>query len=298
MAMMILMGCGPSLFAPPTPTVPAPTATASSTQTPIPTKTLTPVPTATPIFGAYPLKNVLFKYTLSGEDGAFEEFGLFEGTLLVIYSDGQLIAAREKDKQVKSKYLTTKEVCSFVNNLDELGFFSIDAPQNTEETNPLYDFGSKYQKVYDGLFRNFVLNGMNPRRVSLYEPYKDFLVRPVKRILDYVETYNPGGLKNYQPDRMLLFVESGQAELEAALGKAEVWGTDLPPLADGHLFLEGEEAGRVYEFMLKAKSNIFLAGDVEYTVTQRVLYPHESLNPVIDPLATPTDMLLPINCNP
>ncbi|MBL8063666.1 MAG: hypothetical protein JNK32_11635 [Anaerolineales bacterium] len=298
---MLVSGCAGFLSPPPTPTVPAPTFTAIPTRTPLPTQTLTPTPTVTPVFASYPLKHVLFKYVLSGNASVFDEFGLYEETMLVIYSDGQVIASRAGDKRIRTKYLTTGEVCYFVNKLDSYGFFTIDAPQNTDETNPLYDFGSKYQKVYDGSFRSLVLNGMSPRRVSLYEPYKDFLVRPMKRMLDFVETYNPGGLKDYQPERMLLFVESGRGGLEAQQVKTEAWGADLPSLRSGnadHIFLEGEEAGQVYDFLLNSKANIFTEGNAEYTVVQRMLYPHESLDMTPEPIATPTDFLLPINCNP
>lgn len=297
----MLTGCGSFPLAPtPTPTALPPTVT--PTRTPVPTKTLTPTPTVTPVFASYPLKHVLFKYTLSGFHGAFEEFGLYEGTLLVIYSDGQLIAARAGDKRIKSKQLTTKEVCSFAAKLDSYGFFTIAAPQNTEESNPLYDFGSEYRKIYDGLFYNLVLNGMSPRRVSVYEPYVDFLVRPMKRMLDFVETYNPGGLRDYQPERMLLFVEAGRGALEAEQVKAGEWSADLPSLrsgnAGGFIFLEGAEAGRVYDFLSNSKANVFIEDNAEYAVVQRVLYPHENLDTAPEPIATPTDFLLPINCNP
>lgn len=302
MNMLLVSGCIGFWIPPPTPTVPAPTSTATSTRTPVPTQTLTPTPTATPIFGTYPLKHVLFKYTVSGLHNAFDGFGLNEGTLLVIYSDGQLIAARAGDKRIKSRNLTTREICSFAAKLDSYGFFTIDAPQNTDETNPLYDFGSKYQKINDGSFYNFVLNGINPRRVSLYEPYLEFLLRPMKRMLDFVETYNPGGLKDYQPERMLLYVEAGRGVLEAEQVKIGEWSADLPSLASanesGFIFLEGEEAAQAHEFLSKGKANVYVENDVEYTVVQKVLYPHESLDTSPEPIATPTDFLLPINCNP
>lgn len=230
------------------------------------------------------------------------QFGLTEEPLLVIYTDGLMIASRSGDSKIRTKVLNTKEVCSFINRLDTLGYYTLEDSRSTDETNPIYDFGSKYQPVDEGRFATLTVNLTNPKSVSFFEPYRKFLARPMRRIMEFVETYNPGGFKPYQPDRLILFVKPGRdANVEKAV-RARAWDLEtliLQELADvPYTFLEGEQAVNVYALLTKYGTPIFLENELEYTVTVRLLYPHEIVNVGSAPIATPTENRFPVNCNP
>jgi hypothetical protein len=230
------------------------------------------------------------------------QFGLTEEPLLVIYTDGTMIASRFGDSKIRTKVLNTKEVCSFINRLDDLGFNELEDSRSTEETNPLYDFGSKYQAVDEGRFATLTVNLTSPKSVSFFEPYQKFLARPMRKVMEFVETYNPGGFKTYQPDRLILFVQKGRAADVEKTVRTREWVLETPVLQElanvPYTFLEGEQAMNVYVLLTKYGTPIYLENDIEYTVTMRLLFPHEIVNVGSAPIATPTEERFPVNCNP
>ena len=296
--MWILVGCSSfPILETSTPT-PPPTAT----QTPRPTKTPTLPPTPTPVFATYPWKHVWIKYTVESPAEVASQFGLKEEPLLVIYTDGVMIAARTGDPKVRTQVLNTKEVCSFIARLDTLGFYTLQDSRSTEETNPLYDFNSKYQPIEDGRFATLTVNLTNPKSISFFEPYRKFLARPMRKVMEFVETYNPGRLKPYQPDRLILFVTPGRDPATDSKVKARAWTLETPSLMEmanvPHTFLEGQQAAAVYELLMKYQTSIYLEKESEYTVSFRLLYPHEIVNVGSVPITTPTEERFPVNCNP
>lgn len=295
------MGCGSLPFlATLTPTAPPPPPTLTRTPRPTPTSTLTPSPT--PVFAAYPWKHVWFKYTVSSPPEVASQFGLTEEPLLVIYTDGMMIASRAGDSKIRTRVLNTKEVCSFISRLELLGFYTLEDSRSTDETNPLYDFGSKYQQVSEGRFASLTVNLTNPKSVSFFEPYQKYLVRPMRKVVEFVETYNPGGFVPYQPDRLILFVRSGRAAGVDENVRARQWDLETPVLRDlaqvPYSFLESTQAVNVFALLTKYGTPIFIENSVEYTVTLRLLYPHEIVNVGSVPIATPTEERFPVNCNP
>lgn len=298
--MWILVGCGSLPFAPTsTPTSP-PTPTLTRTPRPKQTPTLTLSPT--PVFATYPWKHVWFKYTVESLPEMANQFGLTEEPRLVIYTDGLMIASRAGDPKVRARVLNTKEICTFINRLGELGFYGLEEAPPKDETNPLYDFGSKFQQADDGLVANLSIILENPKSVSFFEPYQKYLVRPMRRIMEYVETFNPGALKPYEPDRLILFVHEGRAAEVEKTVRAREWNLETPVLQGlaqvPYTFLEGGQAANVYALLTKYGTPIYLENGLEYTVTVRLLYPHEIVNVGSVPLSTPTEVRLPVNCKP
>ena len=287
-------------MATPTPTLPPPTATPTRTPRPTPTSTLTPSPT--PVFATYPWKHVWFEYSVSSPPEVTSQFGLTEEPLLVIYTDGLLITTRTKDSKIRSRVLSTNEVCQFIDRLDLLGFFELEPSNPTDETNPIYDFGDNYQAVDEGNTVFLNLDRNTPKSLSFFEPYKKYLARPMRKITEFLDAYNPGWLNIYEPDRLILFVKTGRDASVSERVKAQAWTNDTLNLSDlanvPYTFLEGAQSADVYAQIAKNEAGIFLEDDVEYTVTVRLLYPHEIVNVGSVPLATPTDSLLPVNCNP
>lgn len=287
-------------LATPTPTAPPPTPTFTRTPRPTPTSTLTPSPT--PVFASYPWKHVWFKYTVESPLEVVDQFGLTEEPLLVIYTDGTMIAARVGDPKVRTRVLNTKEVCNFINRLDELGFNELIDSRSTDESNALYDFGTKYQPVDEGSFASLTVYLTNPQSISFFEPYRKFLARPMRRIMEFVETYNPGALKPYEPDRLILFVKEGRAAEVEKTVRTRDWNLETPILQElaqvPYTFLEGEQASNVYALLTKYGTPIYLENELEYTVTARLLFPHEIVDAGSVPIATPTEERLPVNCKP
>ena len=298
--MWIFIGCGSLPFQ--ATSTPTPPPTLTPTQTPRPTQTPTLTVTPTPVFASYPWKHVWFKYTVESPLEVTNQFGLTEEPLLVIYTDGMMIASRAGDSKIRTKVLNTKEVCSFINRLEFLGFYELEDSRSTDETNPLYDFGSKYQVVEEGQFASLTVYLTNPKSVSFLEPYRKFLARPLRKIMEFVETYNPGGFKTYQPDRLILFVQKGRAVDVEKTVRAREWNLEtleLQELANvPYTFLKGEQAVNVYALLTKYGTPIYLENELEYTVTIRLLYPHEIVNVGSAPIATPTEERFPVNCNP
>jgi hypothetical protein len=229
-------------------------------------------------------------------------FGLTEEPRLVIYTDGTMIAARESDSKTRTRVLNTKEVCDFINRLEDLGFNELEDSQSIEESNPLYDFGSKYQEVNEGLVASLSVYLTGAQTVSFFEPYRKFLARPMRRIMEFVETYNPGGFKTYVPDRLILFVRQGRADDVEKTVRTRDWNLEMPVLQElaqvPYTLLEGEPAANAHALLSKYGTPIYLENGFEYTVTTRLLYPHEIVNPGSRPIVTPTENRFPVNCKP
>ena len=294
----MLVGCSSLPFV----ATPTPTALPTSTPTRTPLPTQTPSPTVTPILVTYPFKHVWFKYTVERPAEEANPLRLTEEPLLVIYTDGTMIAARTGDPKVRTRVLNTKEVCDFLNRLDTFGFYMLEDSHSTDETNPLYDFGTKYQAVDEGDFASLTVNRTDPKSVTFFEPYRKFFARPMRKIMEFVETYNPGALKAYEPDRLVVFVQRGRAEGTDEKVRVRDWTVNTFSLKDAtdlpYTFLEGQAAVDVYALLAKYETHIYLENEIEYTVTMRLLFPHEVLNADSTPIAIPTEARLPVNCTP
>jgi hypothetical protein len=260
---------------------PIPSATFTPSPIPSPTQThpptLTPSPTSTP----YPIKQVLLEY------GLYEGHGLFEDILspnipdVILYPDGQLIITRG---QFREKELSPSEINDLLSQLEQMGLFTIETNQKHDLSDPLYNFGNNYPEVFDGGSYCISVYSINSRELCAYEPFKEFLTRPMKNLLAFLDRYNPKGMSIYHPDRILLEVQQGSDFLPEEYRTTPIeWTNTLPPLQSSsrisRIFAEGETAEKIFAlFDYSAKWQIFIENGSEYTVFARPVLPHESLS--------------------
>lgn len=259
-----------------------PTATAMPTQTPnLPTQiplippafTLTPLP-------PYPTKQVLFLYKISGyhtpTDSFYRDF-IATSSVIVLYSDGQMIIP---GKPYLQKMLSVDEINQFLTQLDSLGFFAIESNQHHDPTDVLYNFGDQYERVFDGLWYCLISYGEKPRKLCAYEPFMEFLVPKMRNLLEFLDEYQPEGISQYYPDRILLWVQAGRSPYDSNLPENSIPWTQ-PSLSLGTnrekiLYADGELAKELY-ILYGDKGYIFTQDGKEYTVYMEIVLPHEEL---------------------
>jgi len=286
---IILVSCVPAAKVVPTETV-APTEMAASTPTITPAPTATSIPiTFTPsvvitpslIFSSYPTKQILLEY---GNEGGFGDFNDILGRTsyerLVLYSDGQLIIS--KDYQFFEKMLSPSETEQLLLRLENMGFYSLETNQDHNETDKLYDFGSQYQRVYDGPIYYLSVYGNKPRTICYYGPYQDFLIPEAKGLFGFINEFAPDSMTPYKPDRVLLAIYKGtNPSLTDEQTVPFSWPSDLSPLETPDwkfMYLEGISATEVATFFSRSYDVNFLdeKGN-DYSVSIHVVLPHENL---------------------
>ncbi|MBN8583228.1 MAG: hypothetical protein J0L96_21365 [Anaerolineae bacterium] len=276
---ILLFGCGNQESQSTSTSILSTSATVKLTQTEqkptqIPTKTLTPI--ATP----YPAKQVLFDYYLSGVPLPFDELVGKNYSILVLYSDRQMVIAGEIFQQ---KFLSEDEINQFFSQLEKMNFFKIESNQKHDSTDQLYDFGSNYRIEEMGSFY-CVLMIQKPRELCAYHPYKDFLVLEMKNILDFLDNYEPNGMTPYSPDRILMGVKVGRNPNVYNLPEnALLWSESFPPLAsaiNGTLYAEGSAASYIFSLLGgELTPKVVEQKGIEYTIEYvRPVLPHEVIS--------------------
>ena len=233
----LLGACNASASIPPTPTITATkvtltptiaTSTFTPTETFTPTSTLvptqTPWPTATPlpisplITHTWQAGPVLVQY--ASEFGDVGPYDIHVPTTL--YTDGTIITWRRESEhlEIMQGKLSHKEVCAFLNTIDQTGFFNL-AQQNWMQ--------NTYQAEYDGYAvgegaissvidvrvwvtqtvgfygLDTLLDVLKDEPNSVKDRYVPRAIRAVYALRDYLQA-KP--LKRYVPDRLLLIVNS------------------------------------------------------------------------------------------
>lgn len=258
--------------------------------------TLTPslVPTSTPlvIIPPYQPKQVILEYTRFGGALGSPDFvldGFFGGgretTVFVLYADGQLIL-QEWGKPITTKILAEKEQKQLFSLLNKTGFYSVETNQNSDSTNPIYDFGGKYDevKVSDGVTSCLLANIEISKKVCFYEPYREFLIPEMKELFQFIYDYAPNDLTAYQPDRLLVFVSKGHGFYDSFIAepsKSSPWLSGLPSLEtskEKFMYIEGENALKVFSlFETRSWLKVFNESGQDYSVLIDVVFPHENL---------------------
>ena len=275
---------------------------AVSTTTSIPTEisivqpisTPTVVPTSTPllIIPPYQPKQIILEYSrfggaLGSPNYVFDGFfgGGRETTVFVLYSDGQFIM-QEWGQPITTKIFTEKEQKQLFSLLDKSGFYSIETNENSDSTNPIYNFGGKYDevKISDGVTSCLLANTEISKKVCFYEPYREFLIPGMKELFQFVYDYVPNNLTVYQPDRLLVFVSKGHGFYDSfALEptKSSPWLSDLPSLEtpeEKYMIIEAENASKVFSlFETRSWLKVFQESGQDYSVLVEVVFPHENL---------------------
>jgi hypothetical protein len=279
----------------PSPT-PEPSSTSTSTITLTPTRIqpteLPSTPTFTP-FPPYHNKGVVFDYYVIGNQAYWDEF--FDPpsgnivTKLILYDDGQMLIAGIGETY-KQKILSATEIKSFLSKLETLGFYSLESNQEYDPTDNLYDFAGKYDDlgVFGGLRDCISVNADNSRNLCVHDSYLQFLIPEMKKILQYLDTYQPTGMTPYYPDLILLTIQSG-LDSSIEYPPAIPWDEHFPTLEKDPkrytwdnsiqvIYIDGDMAKEIYSFFEGSDSSkVVSQNGNEYLVDIRVLLPHEKV---------------------
>jgi hypothetical protein len=207
-------------------------------------------------------------------------------TKLALYEDGQMILAGEGETY-QQKTLSADEMDRFLSKLDALGFYLLESNQQHDPTDKLYDYGSNYQDVSDGLKDCLLVNAGQSRNLCVSESDRQYLIPEMKKILKYVDTYQPAGMTAYDPDRILLTIQAADPSVDNP--PAVPWPEHFPsldPSTPGRyvagtdsqvLYLEGDLAKKIFHFFEGAHIQAVSQDGDEYILFLRVVLPHEAL---------------------
>jgi hypothetical protein len=249
-------------------------------------------PTFTP-FPPYHNKEVIFDYSVIGNQADWDMF--FDPpsgnivTKLVLYDDGQMLIAGTAET-FKQKVLSSNEIKNFLSKLETLGFYSIESNQKYDPTDKLYNFGNNFQEVevFDGLWYCIFVNADKSRELCVREPYIQFLIPKMKRILQYLDEYKPTGMTPYYPDRILLSIQVG-AHSSVDDPPAIPWDEHFPSLENDPtrftsdtysqvIYVDGDLAKEIYLFFEGSDGwKVVSQNGTEYVVSLRVLLPDEKV---------------------
>lgn len=257
---------------------PFPTAAFSPipSQTLTPTKTLTPSNTPTPTYPLYTVKDVIFKYGYDGGDhGIFDPLVNPQLPKLILYSDGLLLIDKDSFYQ---KVLTEQEIHSFLSQIEQRGFNTIDTNQQHDPTDKLYNFSNGYESAFDG---RYLCVSNETKRICAYEPVIDNVIPTMKNIFKFLDSYLPSNMTPYQADRILLQIIEGSDYIPQEYRPNQIeWADDLPVLQETPtLYVDGETATKIFALFDYSESwKIVTYNDKEFTVFARPVLPHEVIN--------------------
>lgn len=278
----ILAACGQIASAPttvavsPTPSVtPSPTLIPSSTPRP----TLTAIPTVTEWISIYPTKQALVIYGASSRNQMtqlFRERGdFFFSPFLTLYADGQLIFG----PGVYEKQLSQNEIDTVLTKLNQLSFFALQKSYEADWQNLYYIVPTEPFQAEIGSIEITVFNGEESKGISFGAHDEEDLIQPVRDIIAYLKSFSTNGAKPYQPDRLLVGVETEKEFPNIHDEAATPWPDDITPPSqmsyDGVLYLEGVEALKLYEIVSKSENNVFIFQGIKFVAYLRPILPNE-----------------------
>jgi len=283
----VVIGCQNSVLEIPTVTsstpsqLPTLTVIPSSTSTLPPSRTPTAFATPFPTFPPYTQKQVIFSYSVYGNHSLFDVAlsGDLAYSKIILYSDGQLIIPGNPYKQKK---LSNDEIKQLFSQLEVMGFYSLETNQKHDPTDLLYDFKGQFAKSYDGLY-DCVTDVVKDREICVRDHLIEFLVQPMKDILQFLDNYEPKNMSVYQADRLLLSVEA-QPPAWYVIDNPEVilWPTNFPSLETDEwklLYVDGDLASQIFSlYGSQVDARLINANDVEYYVIVQPVLPHETLS--------------------
>jgi hypothetical protein len=283
---IVVVGCQNSVLETPTVISPTPSQHPTSRFTPSSTPTLPPslTPTASvtpyPTFPSYTKKDVIFSYSIYGNHGSFDGvLGYAPHSSIVLYSDGRLIIS---GKPYRQKHLSGDEINRLFSQLEIMGFYSLKTNQKHDPTDLLYDFKGQFEETYDGLYI-CVMDVVKNREICVRDHLREFLIQPMKDILQFLDNYEPTGMSVYQADRLLLSIEA-QPPTWSIIEDPEVipWPVNFPDLGTDKWqlsYIEGDEASQLFSlYGSHADARLVNANGVEYYVIVRPVLPHETLS--------------------
>lgn len=295
------------------------TATASES---LPIATVTLQPTDTPTEIPWAAKQVLAQYGSFGGDGpGLDE--IYEGLGMpqwILYTDGQMIIQKEGEAGdwLEETTLTTAQMCSFLKDVEALGFFTMNYDNSSffdtgvPTANPIYQFDETTEFGEGGSNYFLLVNGAAPRQIEIYYRYVPYLIPEAKALYDYFKAFSSSFATTlFQPQALLLRFEKETPGVEDATPAA--WPQELPSftalephaLSSDASFLISDAfyqvlvAGDGVEPVLNAFDHLmvyrfFMSEGEVYHVAARPFLPHETLQdffkyPQAEPLTLPFD---------
>jgi len=165
--------------------------------------------------------------------------------------------------------------------LEQSGLFQIQDTYAADPQNPIYHFP-------DGMTPNpnlnlpsvvLTVNGQTSKSIRYKEEWEKYLTQPMKEIITYLNSISSDGAIRYQPDRLLVSVESVEGKQFAEDEKVVPWPSDVTSPAHlsymGVLYLEGAEALRFYEAAGENLFGTFSFKGEKYKAYIRPILPHE-----------------------
>ncbi|MFN8384147.1 MAG: hypothetical protein U0V02_19585 [Anaerolineales bacterium] len=282
---ILVVGCQNSIPEPPTiisPTLPQlPTLTITPSSIPTLFLSFTPSANPYPTFPPYSTKQVIFSYIVYGSNSSFD-MALKDGSpssRIIIYSDGQLIIS---GKPYRQKQLSKEEINWLLSQLENMGFYSLETNQQHDTTDLLYDFKGQFEETYDGLYFCIADNIKN-REVCIRDHLREFLIQPMKDILQFLDNYEPKNMSVYNADRLLLDIEA-RPPTWYIVDNPEVipWSDVFPSIETDKwklLYVDGDKAKQIFSLYGYQQDGRFVTfNGVKYYVIVRPVLPHEILS--------------------
>ncbi len=259
---------------------PTPTATPKPSRPPFPSKI--PIPTATERIKTYPTKKALVVYGTRSRNQYTANFiwwgDFYLEPYLVLYEDGQLIFGTGK----LEKQLSQQDTEKILTELEQLGFFQIQDTYALDTENPLYVFPTEVIPDPNLTFASIELTveGEEESKSVLYmSEWENHLIEPMKEIVSFLDSISSDGATPYQPDRLLITLDS-EGEKWVSEGTLSVpWPQDVISPAYrsdmGALYLEGADARNLYKATGGNLYGYFSFEGKNYFVYLRPILPHE-----------------------
>jgi hypothetical protein len=273
----------------------APSVTPRPTASPRPsvTRTPSPVPSSpTPSPTSIATKQVLLQLARDPPDGGGYlpiSFGRAAPSR-VLYIDGEFITVGNDGSYLET-ILSAPQMCALLRQVASTGFFQVDGTGALQEEDPIYRFQATPEAILGAGSWAIQINGNPAKIVSIYDPYEDFVTGPIRATLQLLKNYLPAGLKPYQPNRLMVWIDVGRQMYDGASDRfdgtpratlaARAWPSDLPRLADwwsgvslNQIFLQGDLAERVFDLHGTDSYGLFTDRGQEYSLFIETVLPH------------------------
>ncbi len=266
-------------------------------------------PTPYPLFTPSPSKKVLIEfgnYFVEGGSATERELGL-NLPELVLYSDGELILA-PRWSGMRETVLTPNEMCGFLRQIREAGFYEVNTNNSRKSGDPLYNYPADFQSSNGGNEYRILVNGPTPKSLWIYEPDVEYLVPPAKATLSLLLHYQPPRLRSYNVQQLLLSISPGRNIFSDPLSDERPvvpWPSNLPPLASlsytGY-YLSGHAASSLERYFSGPYDFRFFSDQgLEYTISSRPVLPHETTEIILSRPGGVSELLsydFPFHCRP
>lgn len=225
----------------------------------------------------------------------------------IMYTDGQLIIKKEAENGVwfEETNLTTSQLCSFLSQVEKIGFFSVAFDDSSASevgiptANPIYQFDKTTQFSEGGSYIVLQVNGSKHRQLQIYAHYVQYLIPEAGHVFNFFDKYFPSSnLTGYQAQYMLLRIEEEPDYLinSTPAPNIEPWPADLPALDTllkkkidtkaspyfssevSQVLITGDMVKPIFEaFEYRLTFRLFQSGNQVYSVAVRPFLPHETL---------------------